>query len=297
MAGSTSDTMLDRHALTALTDAIARSDGAAFQNFYKDRAAAVYGLALRTTGDPIRAKEVLQHTFVEIWRDLNSGIAPDEAPDLRLSRVCRRHAAEIVARHGPAEPTGLQHSMTDPVNAGTASFELLALLQVLGRMSPECREALTSIYFDCLTADRFAETFSLAAEEAQACIRRCFAEYRDAAPASGAIPDRETDLLALRQALGLAARNDDTQGTIKEWETELAPFAELVEPVAPPENGFPAIMDRVNASASIEKVAENGRKAEIWRATMYVGIALIAALLIYFGLVAIGDDGAGASIR
>ena len=283
--------MLDRHALTALTQAVTRGDGAAFRSLYDDRAAAVYGVALRITGDADGAAEAVQHTFVEAWRNLKGDGTRWDAPDLELLRICRNHASQIVNRHGQGPDAAAQTAVAEPVRDGTASFELLSLLQMLGRMSDECRDALTSVWYDCLTAEGLAAHLALTQEQTLACIRRCYAEIRDASPPSDPVKDREADLLAMRQALGLSQRTETADAAaVEDWERNFAPFGELVQPVPPPADAFDAIMARVNALNSVETVAETGRKAEIWRAALFVGIAAAAALLIYFGLVAIGDD-------
>ncbi len=288
--------MLDRHALKALTTAVARSDGAAFQSLYLDRASAIHGLALRITGDPAHASETLQHTFVEAWRQLTVENAIWEEPDLQLFLICRRHAAEMIARHGQGDMGQNAHAMTDPVKDGTASFELLSLLQTLGGMTGECRNVVTSIYFDCLLIEDLAEGLSQTVEETEAGIRRCYAEFRAANSPSDAALDREADLLAMRKALGLSSSagtaNDDD---VLSWELLFAPFGELIEPKAPPEDAFAAIMDQVNATVSIASAAETGRKTETLRAVLYVGVAAIIAILIYFALVALGDDAAATS--
>ena len=249
----------------------------------------MYGLALRLVGHPEQAIEVLQHSFVEVWRILNRQTVPWDEPDLELLRICRRQASQIVRQHGRGDDDNA--AISDPVNSGTASFELLQLLQVLGRISAESRDALTAVYFDCLSDDELAANFDRSADETVKMLRKCYAELRAADPPGKPVQDRKADMLAMRQALGLASRMPTSDNAaIGEWERAFAPFGELIEPVTPPERAFEIITERVNGTASLARAENSGRKAEIWRAALYVVIAASAAILIYLALVAVSDD-------
>ena len=52
----------------ALLERVARGDLAAFDAFYGQLSAAVYGVARRVVRDPARAEEVTQEVFLDVWR-------------------------------------------------------------------------------------------------------------------------------------------------------------------------------------------------------------------------------------
>jgi RNA polymerase sigma-70 factor (ECF subfamily) len=52
----------------ALLERVARGDLVAFDAFYGQLSAAVYGVARRVVRDPARAEEVAQEVFLDVWR-------------------------------------------------------------------------------------------------------------------------------------------------------------------------------------------------------------------------------------
>ena len=291
--------MLDRHALKALMQAIGRGERTAFEQFYRDRAGPVYALTLRILGDPDLATEALQQTFVDIWRSATTGQSNWDMPDIECFRIARRHAIELSMRSvtPPMDVTTME--MRNPVADGTASFELLHVMQCIGKMSDECRNLFVQGFFDAPVRNGYADKVALDTGDFQALLRRCYAEYVSVSEVDNEVPDRNQDLLAMSQALGIARIPGEPvqAGFCQTWERRLAPLAELLEPVAPPEGAFEAISMRLNIEANTERVAESGRNAETWRAVLFVLIASVAAVLIYFGLLAISDDASAASFR
>ena len=294
MAGNTSETMLDRHAIKAVLGGIERGETSAFDNLVSDRASTLYALALRILGDPGSASEAVQQTFVDIRRDALAGEAGWDLPDLEFYSILRRHAFELAGR-SDVNPAGIpQMEMTDPVRTGTASFELLQLLNCLGQMSDACREVVTNGFFDVPGKTGIAAPV----DDAQGLWRRCYAEYHNASAERPQTMDRDLDLLAMQQALGGAPVSADAgQATLRRgWELRFAPLAELLVPLDPPSDVLDAVKARVQTEASAERTIETGRRTEIWRAVLYVAVAAVAAIMIYFALVAIGDDAAARTL-
>ena len=287
-----SDTLLDRNGLKAVVAEMSRGDQAALRRLYDGRADVLHALAFRIFKDRGRAAEALKLTFLKVWRLARTGKANWEMPDLEVTRICREISVNM-ARKSPEEPAeDPEFGMSDPVKSGTATFELLALLQALGNMSAQSRNVLSIAFFDCPSRDRAAARLSLAPDDLTMCLRRCYAEYVEAANAEPIGIDRETDLTAMIQALGLApypeGASDDPLRHV--WELRLAPLAELLEPLQAPEGALDDILVRAAADAAPAKPKASGRKSEFLRAVIIVAIAAVLSGLIYVGLVAI-DDG------
>lgn len=284
--------MLDRSTLKTLVGEMSRGDQAALRRLYDDRADVLHSLAFRILKDRDRAAEALKGTFVRIWRLARAGKANWEMPDLEMTRICRETSANMARQtpEGPAE--GPEFAMADPVRSGNATFELLALLQALGSMSAGSRNAISMAFFDCPSRENMSARLSLAPDDLTMCLRRCYAEYVETSNAEPIGIDRETDLIAMIQALGLAPHpegsSDDPLRHV--WELRIAPLAELLEPVPVPEGTFEDIQSRVKAGTAPAASKSSGRGSEIRRAVIIVAVAAVIAVLIYAGLVAI-DDG------
>lgn len=284
--------MLDRNTLKALVVEISRGDQAALRRLYDDRADVLHALAFRILKDRDRAAEALKVSFARIWRLARAGKANWEMPDLEMTRICREISADIARQTPDGSAEGSEFAMADPVKSGNATFELLALLQALGSMSAGSRNAISMAFFDCPSREHMAARLSLAPEDLTMCLRRCYAEYVDTSNAEPIGIDRESDLIAMIQALGLAPHlegsSDDPLRHV--WELRIAPLAELLEPVPVPEGTFEDIQSRVKAGAAPSATKPSGRGSEIRRAAIIVVVAAVIAVLIYAGLVAI-DDG------
>ena len=283
--------MLDRSALKAVLLDMSRGDEASLRKLYDGCAGAVNALALRILKDGDRAEEALKQTFGEVWRLSRAGKANWEAPDLEMFRICREHATKI-ARQSPAQGAEIaEFSMSDPVRTGSASFELLALLQALGSMSAESRNAISVAYFDCPSREALAAQLSLAPDDLTIYLRRCYAEYVDASNSEPIGIDRETDLIAMIQALGLTplpeGSSDDPLRHV--WELRIAPLAELLEPIPPPEGAFDGIHVLGKSGTGSARTGKPRRRSEVWRAMIYVAVAAVLGILIYVALVAVSD--------
>lgn len=270
---------------------MSQADKASLRTLYDGCAGSIYALALRILKDGDRAQEALKRTFGEVWRLSQAGKAGWEMPDLEMFRICREHAGKLV-RQSPALGGGdAEFAMSDPVRTGSASFELLAMLQALGGMSTESRNAISVAYFDCPSREALAAQLSLAPDDLTIYLRRCYSEYVEASNSEPIGIDRETDLIAMIQALGLAAQSegasDDPLRHV--WELRIAPLAELLEPVPPPEGAFGDIHLHGKPGAGGSRKAKPKQKTEIRRALTYVAVAAVLGILIYVALVAVND--------
>lgn len=284
--------MLDRFALKSVLSTVASGDRNAFTTLYQDRADHLYALTLRMLHDEDLAAEALQNTFVEIWRRAQARDIDWDMPDLEMICIARARAGDLARRSPDRILTQLKTDMADAVNDGTASFELLELLHILGKMSDQCRVAISYAFYELPTRAQMKAHLSLSDEDLTACLRRCYAEYVAGSPEMPPALDRDADLSALQQAFGLNSvpREGSQESLYHAWELRIAPFAELLKPISAPATCFEAISERINADQSTASGRANTRTSEIWRAFLYVIVAFVAAILVYFGLVAISDE-------
>lgn len=286
--------MLDRFALKSVLEKITTGDREALGILYRDRADQLYALTTRMLGQSELAAEAMENTFVEIWRRAKAGQAAWEMPDLEMISIARAKAGDLAGRSPEKLGADAIVEMTDPVNDGVASFELLVLLQSFAQLSTTSRNLLTYAFYERPIRDRLQSYLGLSQQELTPVIRRCYAEFLASSAPDSIAEDREADLIAMQAFLGMndGMKNLRHDALRHAWELRLAPLAELLKPLNAPQSSLDRIQGRVNADASTSSAQSNTRTSETWRAMLYVAIAAISAGLVYLGLIAISDDAA-----
>jgi RNA polymerase sigma factor (sigma-70 family) len=117
---------------------------------YRDHAASIHGIALRSTRDPEIAADITQEAFLRLVTEAQSGRFPDNvggwlyrtSANLVISRgrrvsVARRFAPRLVRYDGPAEPDAVaivqeEHRELDRALATLTTTERVALLMAAG---------------------------------------------------------------------------------------------------------------------------------------------------------------------
>lgn len=117
---------------------------------YRDHAASIHGIALRSTRDPEVAADITQEAFLRLVTEAQSGRFPDNvggwlyrtSANLVISRgrrvsVARRFAPRLVRYDGPAEPDAValvqeEHRELDLALATLTTIERVALLMAAG---------------------------------------------------------------------------------------------------------------------------------------------------------------------
>lgn len=140
---------------------VARGDAKAFERLYDELSASVYGLARRVVRDPVRAEDVTQEVFLEVWRkaarfdrDLGKGrtwvmtIAHRRAVD-----AVRRSEAHKRSDH-QAAPDEVSHD--EPGDAVIAAEEHTAVRDCLETLTDLQLESVRLAYFNGYTYNEVA---------------------------------------------------------------------------------------------------------------------------------------------
>jgi RNA polymerase sigma-70 factor (ECF subfamily) len=174
----------------ALLRALAAGDPAALADLYDRHAGWLHARLTRRCADPEVVREVLQDTFVTVWRSA-AGHRGQEAGGWLWTIAARRlvdarRAQERAARvAGPpldAEPagrygTGAAPSAEDRVLAG---LEYGDVGTALDRISPELREVLRATVVDGLSTREAARLLGIPEGTVKSRARRARAELRSA---------------------------------------------------------------------------------------------------------------------
>jgi RNA polymerase sigma-70 factor (ECF subfamily) len=142
--------------------AIARSDTAAFQQLYERHSAALFGLVLKILGNRADAEDVLQETFVQVWKAAHSFdpargkpiswlilLTRSRAIDRLRSRQTRNRISETVAQQPVADdPPASQQIIASETHA--------TVRQAMVSLDGEQRRLIELAYFGGLTQSEIA---------------------------------------------------------------------------------------------------------------------------------------------
>jgi RNA polymerase sigma-70 factor (ECF subfamily) len=147
---------------SALLQAIASRDKDAFQRLYDRHAAMLFGLALKILGDRADAEDVLQETFVQVWKTANSFEERRGKPIGWLIMLTRSRAIDrLRARQTRARvaETAVQEQPDDgpqPAQQVVASETHRLVRHAVDTLPQEQRSLIELAYFGGLTQSEIA---------------------------------------------------------------------------------------------------------------------------------------------
>lgn len=142
-----------------LLGAVAAGDERAIEALYDAFADRVYGFGLRLLGDAGLAEELVQETFVRLWRDARRFDATRGNPKTFIYTMARRLAIDIYRRPSSRR---LELEPEEPV-PGHAEHVVNAVVvtQALASVSPDHREVLELLHFQQLSQSEAAAVLEI----------------------------------------------------------------------------------------------------------------------------------------
>ena len=175
--------------LMELLDRVAAREEAALKLLYDQTASRLYGLALRIVGNKEWAEDVLQESFLGIWR--NAGSYQDSlSPPLawmgmvvrsRALDFLRRHRAERQHLHLPVED--LEEQLPDqqtqgPMQYVEASEQATVLQQCLQQLEQPQRQVVSLAYLRDWSHSELASQLKLPLGTVKTWMRRSLEQLR-----------------------------------------------------------------------------------------------------------------------
>jgi RNA polymerase sigma-70 factor, ECF subfamily len=165
--------------LTALLERVAKEDAAALRELYDTAGPKLFGLALRILSKHEWAEEVLQDSFVNIWRhagDYRRGLS---APMTWMSAIVRNRALDHLRRLDTQE-TEWSDALDDLVATGDPDPEALSAVSTQARLLERCmqqlepaqRQAVALAYLRDQSHSEIAETLTVPLGTVKSWIRR-----------------------------------------------------------------------------------------------------------------------------
>lgn len=130
----------------ALIRAVAGGDEVALRELF-DRHSPWVAARLRRTMPPDAVEDVLQETFVAVWRGAK-GFKGDGEPGAWVWGIARRQAAMWARKHGRPEPPVEVQAQEDPSIVAERSVDLQQALQALGPEGSEGRELVRLVFLE-----------------------------------------------------------------------------------------------------------------------------------------------------
>jgi RNA polymerase sigma-70 factor (ECF subfamily) len=143
---------------------IARGETAALRTIYDRHAGKALGVALRIVGGTSEAEEIVQETFVEVWRRAKDFDAGRGGASAWIVSIARSRAIDRVRSRGVADRTVRRMQAADPAEPARTPLEDVEELrrreriqQALATLPEEQRTVLVQAYFDGLTQREISE--------------------------------------------------------------------------------------------------------------------------------------------
>ncbi len=166
----------DLSELMALT---AEGDQQAFEELYRRTASKLYGIILRISRRPDLATELLQETYLKIWK--NAGrFDPSRASPISWMAVIARNRAIDAARLG-AERVAAASDEVDPEMGAAPQpdrTESMALRSCLGGLREDDRRMVLLGYLYGLSREEIGERFAMPINTVKTRLRRALAALK-----------------------------------------------------------------------------------------------------------------------
>ena len=177
--------MLMQAELVWLLAAVAKGDEAAFERLYEATRAKLYGVVLRILGRPELAEEVMQETYLKIWKAAGSFDPTLASPITWMVAMARNRAIDIVRKKTEAsieeEPQAMEvaSDSPDPLARREMTEELKRLLECIGRLEPERQKLVLLAYYNGWSREQLAEKFAAPVNTVKTWLRRSMLDIRE----------------------------------------------------------------------------------------------------------------------
>ncbi len=175
--------------LRALIERVAQRDEAALRTLYERTSPRLFGLAMRVLRQRDTAEDVLQESFLTVWRvavDYRASLSP---PLAWLGLIVRSRALDALRKRASARTgvtqeyddameQGTEGEGTSPMDAADASQQARALHQCLLRLEQRQREVVSLAYLRDLSHSELAQQLAIPLGTVKTWIRRGLEQLR-----------------------------------------------------------------------------------------------------------------------
>lgn len=177
--------MLGANELVWLLAAVAKGDQAAFERLYAATRTKLYGVSLRILRRSDMAEEVLQESYVKIWRNAGEFNPRLASPITWMVAITRNGALDVLRKRTERsleeEPQALEVAADepDPLARRQMTDELKRLLACMGSLEEEHRKVLLLAYYNGWSRDELATKFDKPVNTIKTWLRRALIQIRE----------------------------------------------------------------------------------------------------------------------
>lgn len=166
--------------MTWVLAAVARGDVAAFERLYASTCAKMYGVVLRILRRHDLATDVMEDTYLQIWRTVGEFDPALSNPIAWMVAIARRRAIDLARKPS----IGAQESDPGIADADSPGVlprrempeELKRLLTCVGRLDPDRQRMLLLAYYGAFSREQLAAKLAMPANLLKASLRRSLIE-------------------------------------------------------------------------------------------------------------------------
>jgi RNA polymerase sigma-70 factor, ECF subfamily len=177
--------MLTPDELVGLLAAVAKGDQGAFERLYVATRAKLYGVVLRILRRADLADEVMQDTYLKIWRSAGEFDPHLATPITWMVAIARHRALDLVRKKSETsiedEPVALQAQweVANPLEQHETNEQLRRLLVCLDALETERRELILLAYFGGFSREQLAAKFAAPVNTVKTWLRRSLVRIRE----------------------------------------------------------------------------------------------------------------------
>jgi RNA polymerase sigma-70 factor (ECF subfamily) len=177
--------MLTQAELVWLLAAVAKGDQAAFERLYGATRAKLYGVLLRILGKPELADDVMQETYLKVWKMAGKFDPTIASPITWMVAIARNRAIDIVRKktdvsvEDSPEAMGVAAEAPPPLARREMTEELRRLLSCLGKLDPEKQRIVLLAYYSGWSREQLAQKLDIPVNTIKTWLRRSLLEIRE----------------------------------------------------------------------------------------------------------------------
>jgi len=177
--------MLRQAELVWLVAAVAKGDSAAFERLYGATRAKLYGVLLRILGKPELAEEVMQETYLKVWKMADRFDPTIASPITWMVAIARNRAIDIVRKRTDAsiedapEALDVAAENSHPLARREMTEELKRLLSCLGKLDPEKQRIVLLAYYSGWSREQLSRKLDIPVSTIKTWLRRSLVEIRE----------------------------------------------------------------------------------------------------------------------
>jgi RNA polymerase sigma-70 factor, ECF subfamily len=166
--------------ITGLLSAVAKGDAAAFERLYGATCAKLYGVVLRILRRHELAADVMEETYLQIWRTAAKFDPTLASPIGWMVAIARARAIDVARRPDvvadDSEPEIAESESPGALPRRELTDELKRLLTCIGRLEPDRQRMLLLAYYGAFTREQLATKLEMPANLLKASLRRSLFE-------------------------------------------------------------------------------------------------------------------------